>query len=94
MTGATLKSVVREVTGVTGVTGVTEVSGTMWMTEHERSDGWTDGQTIPDICHFFTLAKFLENIIYTEKSVDYDERISRQNSVNQDLLGQATKKSV
>ena len=32
-------SVVRE---VTGVTGVTEVSGTMWMTEHERSDGWTD----------------------------------------------------
>ena len=62
MTGATLVSVVREVTGVTGVTGVTEVSGTMWMTEHERSDGWTDGQTIPDICHFFALAKFLENI--------------------------------
>ena len=23
--------------------------------------------TIPDICHFFTLAKFLENKIYTEK---------------------------
>ena len=45
MTGATFASVVREVTGVTGVTGVTEVSGTMWMTEHERSDGWTDGQT-------------------------------------------------
>ena len=67
MTGATFVSVVREVTGVTGVTGVTEVSGTMWMTEHERSDGWTDGQTIPDICHFFTLAKFLENKIYTEK---------------------------
>ena len=22
---------------------------------------------IPDICHFFTLAKFLENKIYTEK---------------------------
>ena len=47
MTGATLVSVVREVTGVTGVTGVTEVSGTMWMTEHERSDGWTDGQDRP-----------------------------------------------
>ena len=39
VTGATFVSVVRE------VTGVTEVSGTMWMTEHERSDGWTDGQT-------------------------------------------------
>ena len=45
MTGAMLVSVVREVTGVTGVTGVTEVSGTMWMTEHERSNGWSDGQT-------------------------------------------------
>ena len=42
MTGATFVSVVRE---VTGVTGVTEVSGTMWMTEHERSNGWSDGQT-------------------------------------------------
>ena len=42
MTGATFVSVVRE---VTGVTGVTEVSGTMWMTEHEGSDGWSDGQT-------------------------------------------------
>ena len=45
MTGATLVSVVRQVTGVTGVTGVTEVSGTMWMNEHERSDETTDGQT-------------------------------------------------
>ena len=45
MTGATFASVVREVTGVTGVTGVTEVCWTMWMTEHERSDGWSDGQT-------------------------------------------------
>ena len=42
VTGATFVSVVTE---VTGVTGVTEVSGTMWMTEHERSDGWSDGQT-------------------------------------------------
>ena len=42
VTDATFVSVVRE---VTGVTGVTEVSGTMWMTEHERSDGWSDGQT-------------------------------------------------
>ena len=47
--------------------------------------------TIPDICHFFTQVKFLENRIYTEKRVNYDERISRQNSVNQDLLAQATK---
>ena len=39
VTGATFVSVVREVTGVTGVTGMTEVSGTMWMTEHEQSDG-------------------------------------------------------
>ena len=49
MTGATFVSVVREVTGVTGVlpllNRVTEVSGTMWMTEHERSNGWSDGQT-------------------------------------------------
>ena len=44
MIGAMFVSVVRE---VTGVTGVTEVSGTMWMTEHERSDGWTDGQDRP-----------------------------------------------
>ena len=43
---------------------------------------------------FFTPVKFLENKIYTEKCVNYDERISRQDSVNQDLLGQATKKSV
>ena len=42
MTGTTFVSVVRE---VTGVTGVTEVSGTVWMTEHERSNGWSDGQT-------------------------------------------------
>ena len=25
-------------------------------------------QTIPDICHFFTRAKFLENKIYTKKT--------------------------
>ena len=28
---------------------------------------------IPNICHFFTLAKFLENKIYTEKGVNYDK---------------------
>ena len=39
----------------------------------------------------FTLAKFLENEIYTEKHVSHDQWISRQNSVNQDLLGQTTK---
>ena len=40
----------------------------------------------------FTQAKFLENKIYTEKRVNYKNRILLQNSVNQDLLGQATKK--
>ena len=37
---------------------------------------------------------FLENKIYNEKRVNYNKRILRQNSVNQDLLGQATKKCV
>ena len=49
MTGATFVSVVREVTGGTGVTGVTEVSGTMWMTEHKRLDGWTGGRPIEEV---------------------------------------------
>ena len=40
---------------------------------------------------FFTQTRFLENKIYTEERVNYDKRISRQNSVNQDL--QITKKS-
>ena len=40
---------------------------------------------IPHICHFFTQARFLENKIYTEECVNYDKRISRQNSVNRDL---------
>ena len=31
------------------------------------------GIGIPDICHFFTQAKFLENKIYTEKRVNYDK---------------------
>ena len=44
---------------------------------------------IPDICHFYTQARFLENKIYTEERVNYDKRISRQNSVNRDLLDQA-----
>ena len=44
---------------------------------------------IPDICLFFTQTRFLENKIYTEERVNYDKRISRQNSVNRDLLGQA-----
>ena len=41
-----------------------------------KKEGGSDAQSpapslhvnhIPDICHFFTLAKFLENKIYTEK---------------------------
>ena len=40
----------------------------------------------------FTQAKFSENEIYTEKRVNYKKRISRENSVNQNLLGQAMKK--
>ena len=47
---------------------------------------------IPDICHFFTQTRFLENKIYTEERVNYDKRISRQNSVNRDLLDQANNK--
>ena len=47
---------------------------------------------IPHICHFFTRAKFSKNQIYTEKRVSYTKRISQQNSLNQDLSGQATKK--
>ena len=49
-------------------------------------------QSIPDICHFFTQTRFLENKIYTEERVNYDKRISRQNSVNRDLLDQANNK--
>ena len=43
LTGATFVTVVREVTGVTGV------SGTMWMTEHKRLDGWTGGRPIEEV---------------------------------------------
>ena len=38
--------------------------------ENDNGDGIyddTDDDTIPDICHFFTRAKFFENKIYTEK---------------------------
>ena len=49
-------------------------------------------QSIPDICNFFTQTRFLENKIYTEERVNYDKRISRQNSVNRDLLNQANNK--
>ena len=40
----------------------------------------------------FAQAKFSKNEIYTEKRVNNKKRISRQNSINQDLLGQAMKK--
>ena len=48
-----------------------------------------DGDGIPDICHFLYTDKILWEKIYTEKRVNYDKRISRQNSVNRDLLGKA-----
>ena len=32
---------------------------------------------IPDICHFFTRANFLENKIYTEKRINYDNLHSK-----------------
>ena len=38
---------------------------------------------------FFTQTRFLENKIYTEKRVNYNKRISRQNSVNCDLFTQS-----
>ena len=44
---------------------------------------------IPHICHFFTQAKILDRKFYTEERVNYGKRISRQNSVNCDLLAQA-----
>ena len=34
----------------------------------DQSEGLRKGRLIPDICHFFTRAKFLENIIYTKKT--------------------------
>ena len=43
---------------------------------------------------FFTRAKVLENKICTEKRVNYDKPILRQNSVNRDLLGQANNNRV
>ena len=39
---------------------------------------------------FFTQAKILDRKIYTKERVNYGKRISRQNSVNCDLLAQAT----
>ena len=42
--------------------------------------------TIPHICHFFTQAKILDRKIYTKERVNYSKQISRQNSVNCDLL--------
>ena len=44
---------------------------------------------IPHICHFLYTDKILYEKIYTEKRVNYDKRILRQNSVNRDLLGKA-----
>ena len=40
----------------------------------------------------FTQARFLENKIYTEERVNYDKQILRQNSVNCDVLAQASYK--
>ena len=33
-----------------------------------RYCSYIESEVIPDICHFFTRAKFLENKIYTEKT--------------------------
>ena len=41
---------------------------------------------------FFTQAKILDRKFYTEERVNYGKRISRQNSVNCDLLAQANHK--
>ena len=51
-------------------------------------------ENIPDICHFFYTGKIFGEKIYTEKRVNYDKRISRQSSVNRDLLGKANNKCV
>ena len=49
---------------------------------------------IPDICHFLYTDKILGDKIYTEKRVNYNNRILRQNSVNRDLWGKANNKCV
>ena len=49
---------------------------------------------IPDICRFLYTDKILGEKIYTEKRVNYNKRISRQNSVNRDLWGKANNKCV
>ena len=41
---------------------------------------------------FFTQTKILDRKFYTEERVNYGKRISRQNSVNCDLLAQANHK--
>ena len=41
---------------------------------------------------FFTQTKILDRKFYTEERVNYDKRISRQNSVNCDLLAKANYK--
>ena len=43
--------------------------------DRSQTDPLATHDTIPDICHFFTRAKFLENNIYTEKT-----RTLRQNT--------------
>ena len=52
------------------------------------------GECIPDICHFFYTGKIFGEKIYTEKRVNYNKRISRQSSVNRDLLDKANNKRV
>ena len=52
-----------------------------------------DMLSIPHICHFFYTDKNFGQKFYTKERVNYDARISRQNSVNCDLLAQANCKN-
>ena len=54
----------------------------------------TSIKSIPHICHFFTQAKILDRKFYTEERVNYDKRISRQNSINCDLFTSSSRTSM
>ena len=52
-----------------------------------RNNNEDPGSGIPDISHFVYTGKIFGERIYTKKLVNYNKWISRQNSVNRDLLG-------
>ena len=65
-----------------------------WILNMDANKSELELWTIPDICHFLYTDKILWEKIYTEKRVNYNKRILRQNSVNRDLWGKANNKCV